>query len=409
MRKFGGRCMAVFAVALVATAGASSRPSAGISIIPRQPSVALSIVGSGGFSIYNLAWTARWSPDALHDEGRVRFRILEGVTTPDFGFHDSGNVMHSSATYRNSIAAEPGTRAKILVDWLVYTPKPFGRDEAKVTAPPLTLVTPPREPAPRLNSVEKDSLSRWARRSASVCAFFGAGGAVLLAVPGGQPVALAMLAVGGLGCGAALAFNSLSQDPVDPSFRSIAKASAPPPPRVSAGPGFPAAAASAFNALFAVQAQELGLARAILTAFNRSQGAHVKKQMTWEKKQVLASGRYAAQLSALMLKEAALRKKAAAFLDLEPVTENVAYGFGDGIVAGKPLPAQFTAVLSKLRLTKAEQAEVRAQLGTMQPQLYVGNPVTAFGGGATIADLRSAAASLKGFTKRAARDPLAIP
>jgi hypothetical protein len=125
--------------------------------------------------------------------------------------------------------------------------------------------------------------------------------------------------------------------------------------------------------------------------------------------QVLASGRYASQLSALMLKEVELRKRAAGLLDLEPVSEDDAYQLGDGIVAGKSLPGALTAVLSRIQLTKPEQSEVRAQVGAMSPQLYTGSPIGAFAGPQTVADLRSAAASLKTFAKRVARDPLAIP
>ena len=95
----------------------------------------------------------------------------------------------------------------------------------------------------------------------------------------------------------ALYAHSISKDPIDPNFRAVAKPVIPPVPRISAGPGLTAAAAAALTRMLRIQMQEIGLSRAILTAFNRSQGAFVKKETTWERKQMLAAGRYAAQLA----------------------------------------------------------------------------------------------------------------
>ena len=114
--------------------------------------------------------------------------------------------------------------------------------------------------------------------------------------------------------GLGLYLQKLALDPVDMNFRSIAKPKIPAIPKISPGEGLPAAAARALSDLFAVQAREVGYARAAATAFDRSQGAHVKKATDWEKKQVRASGKYAAQLANALLAEAKLWPKVKAAL-----------------------------------------------------------------------------------------------
>jgi hypothetical protein len=401
----------IAAIVLVCVAPASARSSYSITISPQDPVVA--VIGGDASGVYQLGivLSARFSPEVLHDSVRVTFtsRKPKGVGAAPFTGYDQGNSLHSTAVYQTPWAAYDGDLIVVAAKWEAYTPEVGGTVKATKTVFKSVQI-PKREPAPRLNSVEKPSTGRWSERMAVTCGIFATGGLILLAVPGGQPMALAMLAVAGLGCGASLAFQNMALDPVDLTFRSVAAPETPPAPKVSAGGGLSASAANALNALFAAQAKEIGLARAIVTAFNRSQGAHVKKSSSWERKQVLAAGRYATQLRALMLREPKLRQSAAHFIDVDPVSEGDAYAFADRLVLdGKLLPSQVNAVLAKLGFSKAEQADIRARVAVTAPALYTGDPASLLAGSQTSAALREAAAALKSFSARVGRDPLAIP
>jgi hypothetical protein len=214
-----------------------------------------------------------------------------------------------------------------------------------------------------------------------------------------------------LGCGLGYTFERLAADPIDLNFRSIAKPRIPVVPKFSPPEGLSAAAEEDLNDLLALQAREIGFGKAIATAFDRSQGAHVKKAIDWEKKQVRASGNYAAQLAKALLAEASLwpRVRAAladsAFADITVSYED-ALAFGESLV-WRGLPAEMAANLTKLGFTKAEQREIRAQVATIDPGLYDGDVMDALPNARDIGNLRKLAAGLKAFARKAAKTPLA--
>lgn len=401
-------------VGLIAVTPAGSRPAAGITITPREPVTA--IIGAPdatGLYMYGVVVAARFSPDVLHDDARVTFTSTRpgGSGYPPFTGRDAGNVMHSTAVYQSFFATVEGERLMITAKWNAWTPQPSGNISGSKTSSPHFVTVPKREPAPRVTPDRKQRLAALSTKYYALCAASAIGGTATIGLP---PVGIALFAVGGLFCGAGAAMHALALDPIDPNYRIVAKPKMPPAPRVAAGEGVSRAAASALNELLALQAKEIGLAAAILTAFNRSQGAHVKKQTVWEKRQMQASGKYAAQLSALMLSEAKLRTRVKSELsasvegrDLDTeVSEDDAYAFQLSLATGS-LPARLAAGLKKLGLTSVELKEVRSQLIVRNhPTLYAGDAIAAIAGPSDLAQLRQVAADLKSFSRQAAKNPL---
>ena len=284
-------------------------------------------------------------------------------------------------------------------------PDSEGHEHDGTVLGPLRILNVPKpEPVRRLTERDKRSLERNANVGYALCAAFLVSG--LGASAAAPPVGLLLIAMAGVSCGVALTSSYLSRDPVDPNFRVVAKPKIPPASKVSAGEGLSVAAATAGNELLAVQVQEIGLSRAVLTALNRSQGAHVKKQTAWERKQMLAAGKYAGQLATAMLNEVKLRPGLREALD-DPdtpdlsVSEEDAYAFQDPLIK-KGLPAQFATTLAKLGFKRADQNELRAQI--MASDLFaLGSPLA---DAKLLASLRKVAADLRAFSKKAARDPL---
>jgi hypothetical protein len=365
---------------------------------------------SSRLSIYTLVASARWSPDALRTEGTITIKNLADGATQRISFGTGGSELHSTETHRGFFGAAAGARYLLSATWRVYTPGSAGTVEGRATSSPATLHVPDPEPAQRLRDAHKQRLAAKAKRYYQGCAAFMVSAAALAASGVAVPLAFAMTAVAGLTCGSALTLDYLSRDPIDPRFRAIAAPTSPTPPRISPGDGLSAAGATLLNALVSLQAREMGLARAILTAFNRSQGAHVKQQTEWERKQMRAAGRYAAQLSGAMLAEAKLRLRLKAALAGSALEEAVgleaAYAFQDSVVR-EDVPDSLVAVLAKIGLTRVEQSEVRAQLLAIDPSFYRGSALDALASPSLITSLKSAAADLRAFSKRAARDPLA--
>jgi hypothetical protein len=356
---------------------------------------------------YSIVAGATFSPAALHHDVRLTFFSPKagscGASAP--GGYDSGNNHHASALHQAAFAACKGERLVAVAKWHAYATKDdqsaFGDATSSVA-----FQVPRPEPAPRLSWQEKQRLAQLSQQASLVCVIGAAGGiAVALAVP---PVAIVIGVLAYVSCAQGAYALNLSRDPVDTNFRAIAKPQTPPVPKVASGEGVSASAAAVVNRLLALQAKQLGLARAILTAFNRSQGAHVKKQTAWEKKQVRAAGQYAAQLSELMISEAKLRPSVRrAFSGPIVVSEDQAYEFQESLVFDGRLPPRVVSGLTRLGLTKAEQAEIHGQLAAgLHPTQYDGDAIAAIAKPQFLALLRRVAADLKAFSKRAARDPL---
>jgi hypothetical protein len=399
---------AVSALLLTAT-GAVSRPAAGINISAPSPDVSLeSIDFSSRTATYSLAVSARWTPQAVHDDVRVTFVPLSkgGIGASPQSFYGEGNVLHSNATYRGAFGVFAGERLLITAKWHAETPQTGGTllEGTKVSGPTVITVPEP-EVRPRFTEQQKQFFRNQAKLATVLCIAAAAGG-VIAAGGGIVPGAIAFFAMAGGTCALALNYWKLASDPPDPRFRVIAKPTTPPAPEVATGQGVSAAAAAAANRLLGVQAQEIGLMRAMLTAFDRAAGAYVKKQTTWERKQMVASGGYAAQLATLIQSEIKLRASArAAFTTPLPVTTEQAYAFGNSLV-GKQLPGGLTAALAKLGLSKDEREEVRRAGAVIDPSLYDGNATASIANPELLSGLRKTAAAMKAFAKTVKKNPL---
>ena len=357
---------------------------------------------------YLVTTSASWAPDATRVEGAITIHYLTlGGADDHIGFGDRGTGVHSSELHTGFLATLAGHSYLLSAKWRVYGPdsEGHGHDGTAVSTPRLVKVPKP-EPVRRLTEEQKLRDAKHSQQAYLFAATSVAAGAAI-ALIGAPPLGVAVALAGGVALGVGLALHKLARDPIDPNFRAIAPPKIPPAPRVAPGEGLSADAAKAMNTLFATQVQEIGLSRAILTAFNRSQGAHVKKQTTWERKQMLAAGAYAGQLATAMLTEARLRAAVREALD-DPATpdlsvsEEDAYAFQDSLIR-KGLPAQVTSTLAKLGLTGADQKELRAQIMAVDPSLLVGSPLD---DAKLLASLRTVAADLRAFAKKAARDPL---
>lgn len=399
--------LGVAVVALAVTAGASSYPNQGITVSAAPVTVALKALDRySGVATLTYTTAARWNPEASQEDVTVFFKDVTDGTVQRAKLPPCCNRLHSSNLYTDIASGFKGHKMEFIATWTVYN---VGGDSGERTSPKTTYTIPREEPAPRLTDEQKKAHAE-----------AGAGMAVTMAAVVVAVVALGIVATplgagiaiwAALHMGLGLYFQKLALDPVDMNFRSIAKPKIPAIPKISPGEGLPAAAARALNDLFAVQARELGYARAVATAFDRSQGAYVKKATDWEKKQVRAAGKYASQLASALLAEASLRPRVKAALAGSAladgnVTYEDAFAFGESLV-WEGLPAQVTAQLGKLGLTKAEQREIRAQVATIDPGLYDGDVLDFVAKPKDIATLRRLAAGLKAFAKAAAKNPLA--
>lgn len=401
----------MLAAVLFAATTASSRPVAGsINITVNPIEAAYHSPGLVG-PLYAVTTSASWTPDATRTEGAIIIKDLTaGGGDEHLNFGYAGLAVHSSELHTGSLPTLAGHRYLLRAKWHVYGPDSDGHGHDGTVLGPLRVLIVPKPLIRRFTEDEKLRQAKYARAGYVLAAVFIASGAAISASVVGSPLGLAFVAVGGVALGVAATIHYLSRDPIDPNFRVIAKPRIPAIPKVSAVEGLSAAAAAALNKLFAVQAQEIGLGRAILTAFNRSQGAHVKKQTVWERKQMLAAGKYAAQLATAMLSEVKLRPDVSLELD-DPdladvsVSEEDAYAFQDSLIR-KGLPAQLTSTLAKLGFTRADQNQLRAQIMAIDPYLLAGSPLAAIADAKLLASLRAVAADLKSFAKKAAKNPL---
>lgn len=393
----------ILTAALFAATSASSAPSAGIRVSPSRVVASVQQTDlASGVSIVAVSASATWSPDAQATEGRIEIKDLTNGGTQGIRFGNPGGVPRSSDTFRHFFGAAAGTLYVIRATWRVY--EPGGLKDGTAVSLPSQFQVPKPEPVGRLTDTGKQDMAGVAfalvpAAGVMLCAagLAAAVGPVGLVLAGAALIAIALYA------------HSISKDPIDPNFRAVAKPVIPPVPRISAGPGLTAAAAAALTRMLRIQMQEIGLSRAILTAFNRSQGAFVKKETTWERKQMLAAGRYAAQLATAMRVDVRVRPQVGAALvgsalDVT-VSSKDAYAFEEVLVR-KGLPTSLPAVLSKLGMTKLGQKEARAQLLALDPSLYTGNTIDALTGTKPVAALRKMAGALDVFAKKAARDPL---
>jgi hypothetical protein len=386
-----------------------------VRVTPQQVT-ALPYFSGNNIQTYILVASARWSPPTIRTEGAIyvtvckeggpagRCSLTTGVQVKSFG--ESGVVPHTSESHSGLQATFPGEKYELKAKWRAYTPVPSGFFDGEATSKPTILRVPDALP-PRFKESTKLYLADSGVLLYAECASLSSIGSGSASMPG---LAGPVQALGNLQCGSGLGFNQMANDPVDPKFRSIVKLKIPPAPKAAAGGGLSAAAASAFTKLFAVQAKEIGLGRAVLTSINRAQGAQAKKQTEWEKKQMRAAGKYALQHAAALLEDVRLRAALGRTLaepNLGPaaISDEDVSAFRDRVIK-QGLPAAMASGLSKLGYTKAEQGLLRGWLLAADAPSLSGNVRSRIIAPKLIAKLRGTAGVLKAFSKKAASDPL---
>ena len=406
---------AAITLMLVSAPAATPRTgSGGVGVKPKEV-IALPYWSGNGIQTYILVTAATWSPPTIREDGAIYIRTCgpgpkgrcKLTGSPDVKSFGSFRLdPHTSASYAGLVGVFPGDRLQLTAKWHPYTPTPAGLFEGEATSAPTILNAPDALP-PRFKDSTKLYLADSGVLMYADCASvtsFASGGA---SVPG---LAGPLQALGALQCGSGLGMNQMANDPVDPRFRVIAKLKVPPVPKVTAGGGLSASAATAFSRLFAAQAKEIGYARAVLTSVNRAQGAQAKKQTTWEKKQMRAAGTYAARLAAALLDDVRRRQALARALDDPdladlPVSDEDVSAFRDSLIRNG-LPSIMASQLSKLSFTKAEQKLVYGWLLAADAPSLSGDLPAKITDPKLLVRLRGAAAELKAFAKKAARDPL---
>jgi hypothetical protein len=196
-----------------------------------------------------------------------------------------------------------------------------------------------------------------------------------------------------------------AQDPPDRNYKQLAKVVVPTLPKVRAGGGVTAAEAAAANALAASIARIAGYDAALVTSFERAQGAYAARDGTWDHRQSLAAARYARAeaklLDARPALERALRKAiesagapALTLTDARRATDHV---------ARHGLSASFTSYARRLGVGGAPLAAFARAAGRAKPATIAG-PVTAkVGGPAVTHAYRSSAALLRTLAARLAK------
>ncbi len=140
----------------------------------------------------------------------------------------------------------------------------------------------------------------------------------------------------------------------DPNFRVIAQPVFLKVPAVTPGSAVTAAEASAYNALFLDEESILAYAQALITSYNRAQGAlDAGNNEFWEDQQLQAAAQYQAKLLSFLAAEAGLRTALANLLIADRNFANFiltpAQAFqGEDIIASSGLPPAISQALLAL-------------------------------------------------------------
>jgi hypothetical protein len=185
--------------------------------------------------------------------------------------------------------------------------------------------------------------------------------------------------VTGIEATVAAIYSRLAADPIDTTFTVIATPVTPSLPLVVAGDGLTQAEADAANALITNQEQVIGLGNAMVTAFNRAEGAFAAGDSFWEDRQVAAAQQYAFQMAPLVDAEPGLLANLQSAILAAGVqssfTASDVSNYQAGVLANG-LPPQLAQVLAELGDAGATQDEVRQSILSLDP-----NTAAAFGGG----------------------------
>jgi hypothetical protein len=158
--------------------------------------------------------------------------------------------------------------------------------------------------------------------------------------------------------------NLLAEDPSDPNFTVIAQPVIPTLPPITPSGNLTAAEAAAFNALFTNEAQAIGYTRAIITSYNRAQGAFDAGNSFWLGQQLQAVHQYQGTLVLLLQTEITLRTNLVNLLSADPgilpvtITPSQVLQFETSVVSNG-LPASIVETLTQLGADSAAIDNIR--------------------------------------------------
>lgn len=155
---------------------------------------------------------------------------------------------------------------------------------------------------PWLSTGTKDFLDTVARRNANTSAVRIIAGGAMCLTGVACPLGAVMILTGVVGGGISAYLGYLAKDPPDPNYTEIALPVTPATSRqpILPGDGVTEAQADAFNALIENDQQGIGLARAMLTSFDRASGARAAGNSYWVNRQLQAARLYSGQLADIL-------------------------------------------------------------------------------------------------------------
>jgi hypothetical protein len=169
-------------------------------------------------------------------------------------------------------------------------------------------------------------------------------------------------------------YSTLANDPPDDDFTTVAPPQAATLPPLGAGGGITQAQADAFNALFAEQAQAVGLGRALSTALDRAQAAaNDPTNVASEQLQLAAVTMFSQELGQVATDEPALLAsvQATGVADVSVSPSDVAAL--QAMVAGAGLPITLIQALKQLQASAAQLQQIQGQFATVDPSVTAGS------------------------------------
>jgi hypothetical protein len=253
----------------------------------------------------------------------------------------------------------------------------------------------------RLSQAEKDSLTQSAAADNIAAAAAGTVAAGCAAVPSPDPVTKACalgfaISAGLLGLQANIK-QKLALDPPDPNFTAIAQPVFPAVPHLTTASGFTQGEAAALNALFANEAQAIGLGEALYASINRADGAAEAGNLFWETRQLQAAAQYAGQLKNVwaaqpaLLNNVVLAFQAAGFSKTVTATDVQKF---QNSVAQNGLPGWLVSNLQQLGADGGTINRFRLSILQQNPQAVAGTFPAKFADPQLLSALSDAAALL---------------
>jgi hypothetical protein len=173
-------------------------------------------------------------------------------------------------------------------------------------------------------------------------------------------------------------YSALANDPPDTNFTTVAQPQNATLAPVSAGTGITEGEADAFNALFAEQAQALGLAQAISTALDRAQAAATNPaDATFEQMQLAAVTQFSQQLGAVIASEPQLEANVQMALTAGGVADVSVSPADIQNLQNAGLPAGLSGALNQLASSDLQLQSIPLQ--DIQAQLAAQNTAAAAG------------------------------